>query len=116
MFKLTDRFWWPVILEVPGDGDMQKHRVELQFKRKTQAEMDALSKDAKTDEEMCLEIVVGWRGVKAEGGEDLAFSETAFLGLLDEVAGARLAIAMTYFDAMQGAARRKNFAGLRGIG
>jgi hypothetical protein len=115
MFKLTDRFWWPVILEVPGDGDMQKHRVELQFKRKTQAEMDALAKDAKTDEEICLEVVVGWRGVK-EGGEELAFSEPAFLGMLNEAAGARLTVASTYFDAMQGAARRKNFAGLRGIG
>lgn len=117
MFKLTDRFWWPVILEVPGDGgEVQKHRIELAFRRKSQSELDRLTAEAKTDEQICRDVVVDWRGVKAEGGEDLSFSETAFLALLDEVAGARLAIAMTYFDAMQGAARRKNLLGLRGIG
>lgn len=116
MFKLTDRFWWPIILEVPGDGEMQKHRIELQFTRKSQAELDTLLAEAKTDEEICRKIVVGWRGVKLENGEDLTFSETAFLGLLDEVAGARTTIATTYFDAMQGAARRKNLLAARGIG
>lgn len=116
MFKLTDRFWWPVILEVPGDGDMVKHRVELQFKRKSQSEMDELTKSAKTDEELCREAVTGWKGVKAENGDELAFTDANFGRLLDEVAGARLTIASTYFDAMQGAARRKNLLGLRGTG
>lgn len=116
MFKLTDRFWWPVILEVPGDGEMEKHRVELQFKRKSQSEMDVLVKSAKSDEELCREVVTGWKGVKAENGDELSFTEANFGRLLDEVAGARLTIASTYFDAMQGAARRKNLLGLRGIG
>lgn len=116
MFKLTDRFWWPVILEVPGDGDVQKHRIELEFKRKTQSEMDAMMKDATTDEAICREVVTGWKGVKAENGDELTFTPANFGQLLNEVAGARLTIASTYFDAMQGAARRKNFNALRGIG
>lgn len=116
MFKLTDRFWWPVILEVPGDGEMVKHRIELQFKRKTQPELDALVNSGKSDEEVCREVVTGWKGVKGEEGQDSTFTPDNFGRLLDEVAGSRFTIAATYFDAMQGAARRKNLLGLRGTG
>jgi hypothetical protein len=116
MFKLTDRFWWPVVLEVPGDGTTVKHKIEVEYKRKTQQEVDTLREAAKTDEEICLEVVTGWKGVKGDDGEELQFSPSNLQQLLDEITGARFTIVTTYFEAMQGAARRKNFQAARGIG
>lgn len=116
MFKLTDRFWWPVDLELPGDGQTMKRRIELEFKRKSQVELDALRESNKTDAEICADVVTGWKVVRGDDDQDLTFTPANLQALLDEVAGARLTIVATYFDAMLGAARRKNLSGLRGIG
>ena len=116
MFKLTNRFWWPVDLEVPGDGQTVKRRIEVEFKRMAQGELDALRESNKSDADICAELVLGWKGVKGDEDQDLGFTAENLRLLLDQVAGARLAIVATYFDAMLGAARRKNLSGLRGIG
>jgi hypothetical protein len=116
MFKLTDRFWWPVDLEVPGDGQTVKRRIELEFKRRSQGELDALRESNKSDAAICADVVLGWKNVRGDDDQDLTFTPANFQQLLREVAGSRLTIVATYFDAMLGAARRKNLSGLRGIG
>lgn len=116
MFKLTDRFWWPVVLEVPGDGQTVKHAIELQFLRKSEAELEQLREAEKTDAGICRAVVRGWKRVLGDDNQELTYTEENLNQLLDEIAGSALTIAVTYFDAMLGAARRKNFAGLRGTG
>ena len=117
MFKVAQSptFSWPVELEVPGEGKPVKHRIDLTFKRLSQAALEDISKAGKSDADICREVVVGWKGVQDEAGKDLDFTSVSLNQVLD-IAGAAYQIVATFYYAMEGAARRKNLLALRSTG
>lgn len=78
MFALgqSDRFWWPVKFDMPGeDGKRVALDFDAQFKRVAHQRILDYLADTSFDKAVTLarEVVVGWRKVK-EGTDDLQFS------------------------------------------
>lgn len=112
MFKLNQSatFWWPVTLNVPvNGGNFQKATFDLEFKRITTSELEAMQEDVLRgrikDKEAAKAIVANWRGVEDEAGA-VEFSSSAMDRLL-EVPNMATAIASAYAEALSGQ-KRKN--------
>lgn len=113
MFKIAQSpdYFWPVAFTYPGEnGKVEKANFDARFKRISQsriAEIQNQIKEGSFDEGSILkEIVVGWRGVVDDAGEEIPFSITALDKLLDvPMLGTHIAEA---FMASLSGAQRKN--------
>ena len=90
MFKIgqTDRFTYPVNVEIVGDGGKrQNFGFDATFKRLSRDEFQAMMKAAQDgsldDMQVAGDVLLGWRGVQDEHGNDLPFSEDARAALLN---------------------------------
>lgn len=111
MFKLkqSDTFFWPVEVQVPGDGGkFEKQTFDAQFKRVSQSRLqemrDEIEAGRATDAGIVRDVMVGWRGVTDEGTE-VPFSETTLAQLLD-VPAVSASIVMAFVQAHSGLARK----------
>lgn len=111
MFKLkqTDTFFWPVEVQIPGDGGkFDKQTFDAQFKRVSQQKLYAMREDIEagkvTDDSFAREVLVGWRGVTDDGTE-VPFSETTLDQLLD-IPTVAASIVMAFTKAHSGLARK----------
>lgn len=110
MFKLAASpvYFWPVSVSLPTDGGkFEKSTFDAQFKRIPQSRIDAIFRaDDVKDEEVARELLVGWRGVTDDSGEDVPFSEAAREQLFN-VPGVRAAVIKSYLESLSGA-KQKN--------
>lgn len=113
MFKLaqSNSYKWPVAVELPADGGrMEKHTFDAEFKRLPQSRIKALTEQVKsgdlTDADFVKEVLVGWKGVLDESGQEVPFSEGTRDALIDVqlVSGALVG---AFFESLTGG-RRKN--------
>lgn len=110
MFVITQTpsYKYPVVCYSPkADGTGQEKREFTgYFKRMTVSEITALTaqKDL-NDVTFARAVLVGWEGVKDEAGSDVAFSQTALDGLLDQI-GVATAIATAFNESLSGAPRK----------
>lgn len=108
MFVLTKSasFYWPVTISIPQDGGtFAKQSFDAQFKRIKQSrikEVNDPNSASITDNDFCKEIMIGWRGVKGEDGQDIPFSEGALEEMI-EMPLVAATIATAYFQALRGA-------------
>ena len=101
-------FNWPVEFDIPGDGKPLKVKFTAKYKRLPQSRVDAMLESQPSDDAVVQEVFDGWGDdVKDEEGHKLEFNAVNLNTVL-EVAGARRAIARTFFEAMLGEAKRKN--------
>lgn len=106
MFQFVDdyEFWWPVTIKLPQDGGgFAKRAIEVRFRVKTQDEIDAiieLSVDT-MDQELVTAVVVGWRDIETEDGDDLPFTAEN-LARLVALQYWRVPVLAAYFGALQG--------------
>jgi hypothetical protein len=84
----SDSYFWPVRVQVPVDGGRFKEETfEAEFHRLTQSQVEALLEKLNSGElkefDFMLALMKGWKGVKADGAEDLVFNDTNLALLLD---------------------------------
>jgi hypothetical protein len=111
VLKQSDSYVWPVTVEIPIDGGrFDRQTFDAEFKRLPQARNNAIVAAAKaeatTDLEVADEVLVGWKGIADDAGEDVPYSETAKAQLLD-VPGVSAALVEAYLKSLIGA-KRKN--------
>lgn len=111
VLKQSDTYSWPVTVEIPIDGGrFDRQTFDAEFKRLPQARNNAIIAAAKaettTDLEVAEEVLVGWKGISDDNGEDIPYSETAKAQLLD-VPGVSAALVEGYINSLLGA-KRKN--------
>jgi hypothetical protein len=82
MFKIaqSDRFTFPVPVEIVGDnGRRITQTFDATFKRLTQPEFKQLMQRAQANEiddlAIAADVLLGWRGIQAEDGTDMPFSD-----------------------------------------
>ncbi len=104
----SQNFNWPVEFDIPGDSKPLKVKFTACYKRLPQSRVDAMLESQLSDEAVVQEVFDGWGDdVKDEEGRKLEFNAVNLNTVL-EVAGARHAIARTFFEAMLGGEKRKN--------
>ncbi len=113
MFRISqsETYLWPVKIEMSdGSGKRVKSAFDAEFRRLSQAQIDALIERSQTgeanDRSLACEVLAGWKGVQDEAGDDLPFSETNRDKLLD-VFPVRPAIIEAFFDSLK-RGREKN--------
>lgn len=108
MFKLSqsEAYFWPVVVEFPVDGRTDKQDFSGKFKRLKQSRLkeiaDQIQAGKITDSELVREILVGWKDIKGEDGQDLPFTSDALDRLLD-VPLVSQAIVTAFFNSVTGA-------------
>jgi hypothetical protein len=108
MFKITQSssYIWPVTVEMATDGGkFEKHTFDGEFRRLNVDELQTLSDTDDTGGSACRKILVGWKGVVDDNGEEVPFSETALEQLL-KLPSVRMAIMLAFRASLQGAARK----------
>jgi hypothetical protein len=90
MFKLgqTDRFSYPVTVDLPGDGGKrQTYTFDAIFRRLSRDEFLAVTTRAQAgeldDAQLVRDVLLGWKGIQDEHGQELPFSEQAREQVLD---------------------------------
>ncbi len=113
MFKIAvnEAYWAPVTVSIPSDLDKtDKRKFEVKFRRLGQAELDKISdqvnKGETTDDQVARSVLLDWKGVQDEGGNELPFNEDNLAKLL-EVFPVRPSIVAAFFKTINGA-RQKN--------
>lgn len=102
---LSDTYWWPVPFAVPSPDGMHTKDMsfEGQFRRFTQAQLDAMNEravaDRKSDSDLAREVLVGWRKVRNAAGE-VPF-EAAALNRLLAVPVAGSAIMKAFYESLR---------------
>lgn len=114
MFKLgfADRFTYPVSFEVVSDGGKRnKFSFDAVLKRPSREEYQAYIKAAvdgeKSDLDIAREVLLGWKGVQDENGDDLPFSETARDNVLN-ITPVLPAVIDAFMESNSGKGRTKN--------
>lgn len=109
MFKIATTPSYIAPVEVILTGETTKHTFDVEFKRLTKPEIDALKERIRvgsiTDREISHEVVLGWSGVKCADG-DLEFSVSNLDALLN-IYPVEAAVMTAYFSSINGA-RVKN--------
>lgn len=80
MFKIKQSatYFWPVTVFVPSDGgQFEKATFDAEFKRMTLDELQAMAEDDLDGKRTTSTILLGWKGVVGDDGEEIPFSETA---------------------------------------
>lgn len=113
MFKIVQSptYTWPVTFNIPVDGGRaEKQTFDGMFKRISQSRIEELRLQIErgeiTDSNLAREVLVGWKGVLDDSGEEMPFSEGARDMLLD-VPLVASAVVVSFLESLSGA-RRKN--------
>lgn len=80
--KQSNTYFWPVEVSLPDSGGTYtRETFDVEFKRVSRQEFTELRDKAQRgklpDFQVVNQVMVGWKGVKDDKGEDLPFSETA---------------------------------------
>lgn len=82
MFKIgqTDRFSYPVHVEIPGDGGKRvSYSFDAVFRRLSRDEFVDLTSRAQagetSDSALVRDVLLGWKGIQDADGAELPFSE-----------------------------------------
>jgi hypothetical protein len=80
--KQSNTYFWPVEVSLPDSGGTYtRETFDVEFKRVGRQEFNDLRDKAQrgklTDEQLVNQVMVSWKGVKDDDGEDVPFSETA---------------------------------------
>ena len=108
----SQSYLWPVAVEFPVDGGKtKKETFDGEFKRLAQSKIkeiqDAIKRDEFADDAaLAKDLMVGWKGVVDERGEEIPYSEGARDELLD-VPLVATAIVHAWMDSLSGR-KRKN--------
>lgn len=108
MFKLSqsNSYYWPVTVEMPADGGkFEKHTFDAEFRRMSVDELQALGDTDETGGIACRTIMVGWKGIVDDSGEEVPFSETSRDQLL-QWPTVRIAIMQSFRASLAGAGRK----------
>lgn len=113
MFKIatSQTYFFPVAVELPGDnGKTSKVTFDAEFRRLTQTQLEDFTGRVKdgslTDDAFVREVLVGWKGVQDEDGNDLPFSE-GNRDMLMDIYPVRSSVIKAFFESISGA-RAKN--------
>jgi Phage tail assembly chaperone len=113
-FKLTQtpRFKAKVTVNLPNEkGGFDENSFEAFFKRVTSTEAEELRKVPGTPSEnahtIARKVLVGWELTDADTQEVVLFSQEAADALLEAVPNAAMAIALAFWESLNGA-RSKN--------
>lgn len=111
VLKQSDSYFWPVSIEFPVDGGkFKKETFEAEFKRISESRIKEATKQVSdgelTDLDFAKEILVGWKNVSDENGNDIPYLESTKAQLLDLPLVSR-SIVMSFFESLSGA-KRKN--------
>lgn len=109
VLKKSESYSWPVSVKVPvSGGQFKKETFDAEFKRLSQSRIQEVIKNVEemNNSDFCKEILLGWKGIQDDGGEEIPFSESARDTLLDvpAVAGS---IVSAFFESLSGE-KRKN--------
>lgn len=113
MFVLdkSPSYSWPVQTEVASNnGKFETETFDVNFKRVTESEkmqfFGAETVQRHTDVEICKKVVVGWKGVTDENGNEIPFSQENLDKLL-EIPKVSSFIVIAFLESLAGA-RVKN--------
>ncbi|MBB6319246.1 hypothetical protein [Paraburkholderia tropica] len=109
-YVLTSRptFTWPVTVIEPGnapDGAVEESQFVVEFARKDGDELEALFKDNKPVRVALKDLVVGWTGLRDEGGSELPFDQV-YLDALLKVPHAVVGLWTAFLEGAGGATRK----------
>lgn len=113
VIKQSNSYTWPVSVEFPVDnGKFEKQTFDAEFKRVTAERknqiIDEIKSGETTDEKICNEVLIGWKGVVDDKGDEMPFSEAAKKQLMS-IALVSGAVAVAFLASLSGnAAKRKN--------
>ncbi len=109
MFKFTQnpKIWWPVTISYPIDGGkVGKATFEAHFQVKDADELGDLGVGAFSDVEVLSSVLLGWKGVADEEGNEIEYSdENKEMFLKNPYV--RKHTALAYLECVNGA-KRKN--------
>ena len=106
MFVLKEddgAFTWPVEIKVPTDDGYKKHKIKVTFKIIDQDRIDELLRNV--DNDLLREVVLGWKGVQDEDGNEIPFSDDVLERLLKK-GFVRTALAHDYIRGVNGLERK----------
>lgn len=88
VLKKSPTYTWPVTIEFPVDnGKSKKESFDAEFKRVTESELESVRSQFKANEldnkDFAKDILVGWKGIKDEDGNDIPFTESTKAQLFD---------------------------------
>lgn len=113
MFKLSQSqsYSWPIEIQFPVDGGRhEKQNFDGVFKRVSQSRIKEIGKQIEASEisdmDLCKEVLVGWKGITDDNGDEVPFSESARDKLMD-VPLVCAAIVNAFFGSLS-AAKSKN--------
>ena len=80
--KLSDTYTTPVVVDIPASGGkFDRVTFDAEFRRVGREELNNIYEEmrepGKTDLDLLHKVLVGWKGVQDEDGEELPFSEDA---------------------------------------
>ena len=107
----TPAYWWPVVVEFASDGGkFEKETFDAEFKRLPQDRLREIGEKIDgtliTDLELLDQVLVGWRGIFDEAGDEVPFSETA-KGRILNVAMVAQAVVSAWLESLA-KGKRKN--------
>lgn len=111
VLKQSDSYSWPVSVRFPvSGGSHQEQKFDGEFIRVTQSRIREIQKQIAdeeiTDFDLAKSVLIGWKGVQDESGNDLPFSIEHRDRLL-EVALVAGSVVAAFFESITGA-KRKN--------
>lgn len=109
---LSNTYSWPVSVEIPVDGRLQKETFNGEFLRvsttRFEQMLEALRQGELNDRQIAEEVLVGWSGISDEQGQPVPFSTGQRTQLL-EVPGILRGVVSAFIDSTTGkAVARKN--------
>jgi len=111
MFKLSlsETYTWPVQVKLPVDGGkFLIQTFDAVFKRGSQTHIkELLAAEGISDVDFSRDVLVGWKGITDDAGNEVPFSEGARDRLLD-VPAVSAAIVEAFVLSASGQAKRKN--------
>ncbi len=113
ILKQKPTYLWPVSIKLPKDGGAyEKHTFDIEFKKLTQERLKEINQAIQsensemTDAVLSHEIIVGWKGIAGDDGNELPFSQGNLDALLN-IPTVASAIIEAFFQSIAGA-KRKN--------
>lgn len=114
VLRMPANFWWTVRVPVPAENTYLVGTLDVLFKPVSQTRLDQMrgigladGQAMPTEDEICHEVVAGWRHLADEAGVVQPFSPEALRQLL-AVPAVRAAMVLTYITVMSGVGARKN--------
>jgi len=102
MLAIKPTFTAPVVMRVPGDGQVEEVRFNASFKRLSKTENDALQAklDAKSirDKELLDQVLAGWDGLLAQDGTPFACTPENRASAVEDWMTFEAALVYSYFE------------------